>query len=57
MKVRIKDILVTCFIGILGALIIGAIFVGAVIQQSFRNCPPTQAEIAEEPSLEVYLNG
>ena len=56
MKVRVKDVLITFVVGVLGMLIVGAMFVGAVIQQSFRNCPPTPAELTEEPALEVYLN-
>lgn len=39
------------------ALVIGflAVLAGAVLQESFKNYPPTQAELAEDPSLAVYL--
>lgn len=57
MKIRVKDIIITVLILLAGTLLFVAMFMGAVIQQSLRNCPPTQAEMAEEPSLEVYLNG
>ena len=38
------------------ALAIGmlAMFAGAVLQESYKLNPPTDAEIAENPSLEVY---
>lgn len=37
-------------------LVIGmiTIFVGAVLQESYKNYPPTTKEIAENPELEVY---
>lgn len=40
-------------------LVIGmvTIFVGAVLQESYKNYPPTDAEIAENPELAVYLEG
>ena len=31
------------------------IFVGAVLQESYRNCPPTAEEIAENPELARYV--
>lgn len=38
------------------ALAIGmlAMFAGAVLQESFRNYPPTAEELEENPRLEVY---
>ena len=30
-------------------------FVGAVLQESYRNCPPTAEEIAENPELARYV--
>lgn len=38
------------------ALVIGilAIFAGAVLQESFKNYPPTSEEIAENPELARY---
>ena len=30
------------------------IFVGAVLQESYKNCPPTAEEIAENPELVRY---
>lgn len=38
------------------ALFIGmiAIFAGAVLQESYKITPPTDAEIAENPKLEIY---
>lgn len=40
-------------------LVIGmiTIFVGAVLQESYKSCPPTAEEIAENPELAVYLEG
>lgn len=39
------------------ALVIGflAVMAGAVLQESFKITPPTAAELAEDPSLAVYL--
>ena len=39
------------------ALAIGllAVMAGAVLQESFKNYPPTAEELAEDPSLAVYL--
>lgn len=31
-----------------------AIFAGSVLQESYKNYPPTDAEIAENPKLEIY---
>ena len=38
------------------ALVIGmiTIFVGAVLQESYKNYPPTEEEIAENPELARY---
>ncbi len=41
--------------GIAGIVLMIYAFIGAVVQESFRNCPPTAAELAENPSLERYL--
>lgn len=37
-------------------LVIGmiTIFVGAVLQESYKSCPPTAEEIAENPELVRY---
>lgn len=37
-------------------LVIGmiTIFAGAVLQESYKNCPPTAEEIAENPELVRY---
>ena len=37
-------------------LVIGmiTIFAGAVLQESYKNCPPTAEEIAENPELARY---
>lgn len=39
------------------ALAIGllAVMAGAVLQESFKNYPPTDAELQEDPSLARYL--
>ncbi len=50
MKV-IKEMLISLVL----AVILVAMFIGAAIQHSFRNCPPTAAELASDPSLERYL--
>lgn len=41
------------------ALAIGllAVMAGAVLQESFKNYPPTAEELAEDPSLAVYTEG
>ena len=38
---------------IVGCIMV-AVFLGAVLQQSYRMYPPTDEEIAENPALEVY---
>jgi hypothetical protein len=51
-----KSIRITLEIMAIVALAIGmlAIFAGAVLQESYKNYPPTDAEIAENPKLEIY---
>lgn len=41
------------------AMLIGFMWIlaSAVLQESFKNYPPTQAELAEDPSLAVYTEG
>ena len=41
------------------ALAIGllAVMAGAVLQESFKITPPTQAELAEDPNLAIYTDG
>ena len=39
---------------IIASCIMVAVFLGAVLQQSYRMYPPTDEEIAENPALEVY---
>lgn len=49
--------------GLIGEILIGAalaigllaVMAGAVLQESFKNYPPTAEELAEDPSLVVYL--
>lgn len=36
---------------------LGWVLFHAVLQESFKNYPPTQAELAEDPSLAVYTEG
>lgn len=56
MKVRLKDAIITLIALVAGTLLFVALLIGAVVQQSLRNCPPTQAELTEEPALEVYVH-
>ena len=39
---------------IIVSCIMVAVFLGAVLQQSYRMYPPTDEEIADNPALEVY---
>ena len=39
---------------IIASCIMVAVFLWAVLQQSYRMYPPTDEEIAENPALEVY---
>ena len=41
-----------CVVLVIGMI---TIFVGAVLQESYRNCPPTAEEIAENPELARYV--
>ena len=41
-----------CVVLIIGMI---TIFVGAVLQESYRNYPPTAEEIAENPELARYV--
>lgn len=36
---------------------IGWVFFQAVLQESFKNYPPTAEELAEDPSLVIYTEG
>lgn len=40
----------------MAAMLLTSLF-EAVIQESFKITPPTQAELAEDPSLAVYTEG
>ena len=42
---------IVCAVLVIGMV---TIFVGAVLQESYRNYPPTDAEIAENPELARY---
>ncbi len=54
---RIKWLNAILMAGACIALIAGMllVFAGAVLQESFKITPPTAAELAEDPSLAVYL--
>lgn len=56
MKKHIKEALACVMIGVIGAAMVLTIFFYAAIQTSFRMSPPTEAELAEDPSLARYLN-
>lgn len=56
MKKKIKEFIICVMLGALGAALLLTIFFHAVIQTSFRMNPPTEAELAEDPSLARYLN-
>lgn len=42
---------VGCAVLVIGMI---TIFVSAVLQESYKSCPPTAEEITENPELEVY---
>lgn len=50
-----KELIKTLLLALIGAVLMLQMFIGAVVQESFRNCPPTAAELASDPSLERYL--
>lgn len=50
-----KEFIKTLLLALIGAVLMLQMFIGAVVQESFRNCPPTAAELADDPSLERYL--
>ena len=42
--------------GIVIAIIIVGLFLGAVLQQSYRDYPPTEEELQDNPALVEYLD-
>lgn len=56
-QVRVKWLNVALIGLVTIALAVGMfwVFFQAVLQESFKNYPPTQAELQEDPSLAVYL--
>lgn len=55
---RIKwDLIGEILIGAALAIGLLAVMAGAVLQESFKNYPPTAEELAEDPSLAVYTEG
>ena len=61
MKVKVKKMktffemaleVIGCAVLVIGMI---TIFIGAVLQESYRNYPPTAEEIAENPELVRYV--
>lgn len=50
-----KEVIKTLILALIMAVLMIYMFIGAVVQESFRNCPPTASELAEDASLERYL--
>jgi hypothetical protein len=50
-----KEFIKTLLLALIMAVLMLQMLIGAAIQQSFRNCPPTAAELASDPTLERYL--
>ena len=50
-----KELIKTLILAVIMAVLVVYAFISAVVQESFRNCPPTAAELAEDASLERYL--
>jgi len=51
-----KNVINTALIGMVLATLLLALLFHAVVQQSYRNAPPTEQELLEDPSLARYLN-
>jgi hypothetical protein len=49
--IRIAFEVLVCVVLSIGMI---TIFACAVLQESYKNYPPTDAEIAENPKLEIY---
>lgn len=56
MKRNIKGFIKTVAIAIIWMSLLIGLFFHATVETSLRNCPPTEAELAEDPSLARYLN-
>lgn len=50
-----KEFIKTLLLALIGAVLMLQMFIGAVLQESFRNCPPTASELASDPALERYV--
>lgn len=51
-----RDVLTTALYGLTIATVLLALLFHAVVQQSYRNAPPTEQELLEDPSLVRYLD-
>lgn len=50
-----KKIITTALIIILGVMIIIYLFVGAILQQSYKQCPPSEEELEElHNGIDIY---
>lgn len=50
-----KKIITTALIIILGVMIIIYMFVGAILQQSYKQCPPSEEELEElHNGIDIY---
>lgn len=56
-KIRWGRLIGEILIGAALAIGLLAVMAGAVLQESFKNYPPTAEELAEDPSLAVYTEG
>lgn len=54
-RIKWRNVIFMTLTIILGTILIVYTFAGAVLQESYRLNPPTEQEIAEDPSLVRYL--
>ena len=57
MKIKWGRLIGSALITVALIMGIGWVLFHAVLQESFKNYPPTAEELAEDPSLAVYTEG
>ena len=50
----VREMVKTIFLAVVTLLILLVMIIGAILQQSYRTTPPSDAELADDPSLIVY---
>ena len=52
---KVWSAVLTALLLAIATFILMAMFFMAVLQQSYRNCPPTEEELQDNPALSIYM--